>query len=412
MPSRVVITGYGAVTPLGCSVDATWKNLVSGVCGIGYITLFDTTDFTIKIAAEVKDFNPTDFMDPVTARYSDRYTQFALAAALQAIEKAGLKITDSNKYDIGILVGSGVGGIGTLSQQVNILSSKGPKRVSPFMPMMIADSAPAQISIKTGIMGPNFSIASSCSTGADAIGLAYRLIRHGEIGAMIAGGADAAVTPIGIAGFTQAGALSKNPDPQKACRPFDKNRDGFITGEGAAILVLENLDHALARGANILAEIAGYGSTSDAYHITKPLESGDGAAKAMELALACAGINSVDYINAHGTSTPFNDLSETKAIKKAFGDTARRIPVSSTKSMHGHMLGAAGAVETLICCKAVQEGIMPPTINLETPDPECDLDYIPNKARNGDICTAMSNSFGFGGHNSAVIVRRYSGGKG
>ncbi|MCX6006846.1 MAG: beta-ketoacyl-ACP synthase II [Chloroflexi bacterium] len=413
MPSRVVITGYGAVTPLGCSVDATWKNLVSGVCGIGYITLFDTADFAIKIAAEVKDFNPADFMDPVTARYSDRYTQLALAAALQAIEKAGLKITDSNKYDIGILVGSGVGGISTLSQQVNILSSKGPKRVSPFMvPMMIADSAPAQISIKTGIMGPNFSVASSCSTGADAIGLAFRLIRHGEIGAMIAGGADAAVTPIGIAGFTQAGALSKNPDPQKACRPFDKNRDGFITGEGAAILVLENLDHALARGANILAEIAGYGSTSDAYHITKPLETGDGAAKAMELALACAGINSIDYINAHGTSTPFNDLSETKAIKKAFGDAAHKIPVSSTKSMHGHMLGAAGAIETLICCKAIQEGIMPPTINLDTPDPECDLDYIPNKARNGDICTAMSNSFGFGGHNSAVIVRRYPGSKG
>jgi 3-oxoacyl-(acyl-carrier-protein) synthase len=286
MPSRVVITGYGAVTPLGCSVDATWKNLVSGVCGIGYITLFDTANFDIKIAAEVKDFNPADFMDPVTARYSDRYTQLALAAALQAIDKAGLKVTDSNKYDIGILVGSGIGGIGTLSQQVNVLSSKGPKRVSPFMvPMMIADSAPAQISIKTGIMGPNFSIASSCATGADAIGLAFRLIRHGEIGTMIAGGADAAVTPIGLAGFTQAGALSKNPDPQKACRPFDKNRDGFITGEGAAILVLENLDHAMARGANILAEIIGYGSTSDAYHITKPLETGDGAAKAMELQL-------------------------------------------------------------------------------------------------------------------------------
>ncbi|MBN1690252.1 MAG: beta-ketoacyl-ACP synthase II [Dehalococcoidia bacterium] len=413
MPSCVVVTGYGAVTPLGLNAADTWKNLVSGVCGIGLISLFDTTDFEIKTAAEVKDFNPVDFMDPATARYSDRYSQFALAASLQAIEMAGLKVDDSNRYDIGIVIGSGVGGIGSLSQQINVLSARGPKRVSPFMvPMMIADSAPAHVSIKTGIMGPNFSIASSCATGADAIGLAYRLIRNGEISTMIAGGADAAVTPIGIAGFTQAGALSKNPDPLKACRPFDKDRDGFITAEGGAVLVLESLEHARKRGARILAEIAGYGATSDAYHITKPLETGEGAAKAMELALKSAALSTVDYINAHGTSTHFNDLSETAAIKKLLGEAAYKIPVSSTKSMHGHMLGAAGAIETMICCKVIQEGTIPPTINLVHPDPGCDLDYVPNMARNADVQTAMSNSFGFGGHNSAVIVRRYTDGQG
>ncbi|MBN1689548.1 MAG: beta-ketoacyl-ACP synthase II [Dehalococcoidia bacterium] len=408
MPNRVGVTGYGAITPLGLNAADTWKNLVAGVCGVGLISLFDTTDFDIKTAAEVKDFNPVDFMDPATARYSDRYSQFALAASLQAIQMARLKVDDSNRYDIGIVIGSGVGGIGSLSQQLNVLSARGPKRVSPFMvPMMIPDSAPAQVSIKTGIMGPNFSIASSCATGADAIGLAYRLIRNGEIGTMIAGGADAAVTPIGIAGFTQAGALSRNPDPLKASRPFDKYRDGFITAEGAAILVLENMEQAQARGARILAEIAGYGATSDAYHITKPLETGEGAAKAMELALKSASISTVDYINAHGTSTHFNDLSETMAIKKLLGEAAYKIPISSTKSMHGHMLGAAGAVEAMICCHVVQEGIIPPTINLDNPDPGCDLDYVPNTARSANVHTVMSNSFGFGGHNSAIIICKY-----
>ncbi|MGA2159474.1 MAG: beta-ketoacyl-ACP synthase II [Dehalococcoidia bacterium] len=408
MPERVAVTGYGAITPLGLSVEETWKNLVEGVCGIGYLSLFDTADFDIKIAAEVKGFNPVDFMDPVTARYSDRFTQFALAAAFQAIDQASLKVDDSNAYDIGILVGSGVGGLSTLSQQLNTLFARGPKRVSPFLvPMMISDSAPAQISIKTGIKGPNFSLASSCATGADALGMAYKLVKHGEIGAMIVGGADAAITPIGIAGFTQAGALSKNPDPSKACRPFDKNRDGFIVGEGAAMFVLENLERAKARGAHILAEITGYGATSDAYHVTKPLESGEGAAKAMQAALKCAGLDTVDYINAHGTSTPFNDLSETKAIKQVLGDKAYRVPVSSTKSMHAHMLGSAGAVEAMISCKAVQEGVIPPTINLNEPDPECDLDYVPNRARNADLRSAMSNSFGFGGHNSVIIISRY-----
>lgn len=410
MHSRVAVTGYGAITPLGLNVEETWKNLVAGICGIGQISLFDTSDFDIKIAAEVKNFNPADFMDPATARYSDRYSHFALAASLQAIEMAGLKVDDSNRYDIGIVIGSGVGGIGSLSQQLNLLTARGPKRVSPFMvPMMIADSAPAQVSIKTGIMGPNFSIASSCATGADAIGLAYRLIRNGELGTIIAGGSDAAITPIGIAGFAQAGALSKNPDPLKACRPFDQNRDGFIAAEGSAILVLESFDLAQKRGARILAEIAGYGATSDAFHITKPMESGESAARAIHLALKNAGVGKVDYINAHGTSTHFNDLSETRAIKSVFGDASYKIPVSSSKSMLGHMLGAAGAIETLICCKVVQEGIIPPTINLMDPDPECDLDYVPNRARDAMVHVAMSNSFGFGGHNSAVIVRRYMG---
>ena len=361
MPHRVAVTGYGAISPLGLNVEDSWKELVAGTCGISYISQFDTSDFDVKIAAEVRGFNPAEHMDPVTARYSDRFTQFALAAAFQAVQKAGLKVTDDNKYDIGVIIGSGIGGIGSLSAQYRILYEKGPKRISPFLiPMLIADGAPGQISIKLGIMGPNFSMALSCATGADSLGMACNLIRHGEISTMIAGGADASITPIGIAGFTQAGALSKNPDPLKACRPFDKDRDGFITGEGAAVLVLENMESAQARGATILAEITGYGATSDAYHITKPLESGEGAARAISTAYKAAGSPEIGYINAHGTSTHFNDLSETRAIKKVFGDKAGRIPVSSTKSMHGHMLGATGAMEALICCKVVQEGIIPP----------------------------------------------------
>lgn len=408
MSDRVAVTGYGAITPLGHNVEDTWKALIAGTCGIDCISLFDAAGFDVKIAAEVKHFNPVDFMDPVTARYSDRFTQFALAAAFQAIKMARLEINDANRYNIGILIGSGIGGIGSLSQQCNVLYTRGSKKVSPYLiPMMIADGASGQISIKTGIRGPNFSLASSCATGTDAIGIAYRMIRHGEIGTMVVGGADAAITPVGVASFAQAGALSKNADPGKACRPFDKNRDGFILGEGAAVLVLENLDAAADRGATILAEVIGYGATSDAYHITKPLESGDGAAKAMELALASAGNVKVDYINAHGTSTPFNDLSETRAIKKVFGEKAYTIPVSSTKSMHAHMLGAAGAIEALICCKVVQEGVIPPTINYENADPECDLDYVPNVARRADVRVAMSNSFGFGGHNSSLIISRY-----
>ena len=315
----------------------------------------------------------------------------------------------ANRYDIGILMGSGVGGLDSTSCQLAILNTRGPSRVSPYLvPMMIADSASAQVSIKTGIKGPNFSLISACATGTDVLGVAYKMIKWGEVKVMVAGGADAAVTPIGLAGFSQAGALSRNSEPQKASRPFDLERDGFVIGEGAAVLVLESLDYAKSRGANILAEIIGYGATSDAFHVTHPLESGEAAAKAIELALADVDSQEVGYINAHGTSTPLNDASETRAIKKVFGDRAYEIPVSSIKSMMGHMMGAAGAIEAIVCCKVINEGIIPPTINLEHPDPECDLDYVPNVARAGDVRIAISNSFGFGGHNSVIAISRYS----
>lgn len=410
MSERVAVTGYGAITPLGLNVEESWQSLIEGRCGIRHISLFETSDFDVRIAAEVQGFDPTAYIDPVTARHTDRFAQFALAAALQAVDMSGLKITDDNKFDIGVIIGSGIGGIDTLSKQYHVLYEKGPRKINPFLiPMLITDSAPGQISIRLGIMGPNFGLTSSCATGTDALGMAFNLIRHGEIKAAITGGSDASITPIGVAGFAQAGALSKNPDPLKACRPFDKNRDGFVIGEGAAVLVFENWDIARARGAKILAEIKSYSATSDAYHITKPLETGESAARAMEEALKAAGSPEIDYINAHGTSTPLNDASETRAIKKAFGEKARHIPVSSTKSMHGHMLGATGAFEALICCKVVQEGIIPPTINLDEPDPECDLDYVPHISRKADVRYAMSNSFGFGGHNSSLIISSYEG---
>ncbi|HEX75151.1 MAG TPA: beta-ketoacyl-ACP synthase II [Dehalococcoidia bacterium] len=409
MFNRVVVTGYGAITPLGLNVEDTWQRLVAGVSGVDYISLFDATDFNVKIAAQVKNFNPLDYLDPTTARYTDRFTQFSVAASLQAIEDAKLKIDDTNRYDAGILIGSGVGGLSSLSRQLEVLNTRGPVRVSPYIvPMMIADNAPSQVSIKTGIRGPNFSLVSSCSTGTDTLGIAYKMIKYGEIKLMIAGGADAAVTPIGIAGFSQAGALSRSTDPEKASRPFDAKRDGFVIGEGAAVLVVESLDYARSRGADILAEIVGYGATSDAYHITQPLESGEGAVKAIEFALADVNSDKVDYINAHGTSTPLNDISETRAIKKVFGNKAYEIPISSIKSMVGHMLGAAGALEAIVCCKVINDSIIPPTINLENFDPECDLDYVPNVARASDVRIAVSNSFGFGGHNSVLVIRRYS----
>ncbi len=408
MDNRVVVTGYGAVTPLGPNIEDTWQRLIAGSSGVGYITLFDTTNFGVKIAAEVKDFNPVDYLDPTTARYTDRFSQFAAAASLQAIEKAKLTIDDKNKYDIGILIGSGIGGLSTLSRQLEILNTRGSTRVSPYTaPMMIADSASSRVSIITGIRGPNLSLVSACSTGTDALGIASKMIKYGDCKVMIAGGADATITPIGVACFSQAGALSKNADPQQASRPFDALRDGFIIGEGAGIMVLERLDYALSRGAPILAEIVGYGATSDAYHITQPLEDGEAAAKAIEIALADLDCTDVDYINAHGTSTPLNDVAETKAIKKVFGARAYKIPISSIKSMVGHMLGAAGAVEAIVCCKVLTEGIIPPTINLEHPDPECDLDYVPNVARASDIRITISNSFGFGGHNSVLAISKY-----
>jgi 3-oxoacyl-[acyl-carrier-protein] synthase II len=407
--NRVVVTGGGAITPLGLNAEDTWHNLIAGTSGIGYVSIFDATEYKVKIAAEVKNFNPVDYMDATTARYMDRFAQFALASSLQAIDSAKLKIDDSNEYDIGILIGSGIGGLSSTSQQLTVLNTRGPSKVSPYLvPMMIADSASGQVSIRTGIKGPNLSLISACATGTDALGIAYKMIRYGEAKVMIAGGADAAVTPLGLAGFAQAGALSKNPDPEKASRPFDAKRDGFVVGEGAAVLVLEGLEHAQSRDANILAEVVGYGATSDAFHITHPLESGDAAAKAIEFALTNLNYEEVDYINAHGTSTPLNDASETRAIKKIFGNKAYAIPISSIKSMVGHLMGAAGAVEALVCCKVINEGIIPPTINLENPDPECDLDYVPNNARAKEVRIAISNSFGFGGHNAVIAIRKYT----
>lgn len=410
MANRVVVTGYGAVTPLGLNVEDTWRSLIAGASGVGYISLFDATDFKVKIAAEVRGFDPLVYLDPAMARRNDRFAQFALTAGLQAIESAGLKIDDTNRYDVGVLIGSGVGGLESLTQQLDILKTRGPARVSPFLvPMMIADSAASQVSIKTGIRGPNLGLISACATGTDVLGVAYKMIRWGDAEAMVAGGADAAVTPVGLAGFAQAGALSRNSEPQKASRPFDRERDGFIVGEGAAVLVLENLDYARSRGADIIAEVIGYGATSDAYHITQPMENGEAAAKAIKRALDDVEPDEVDYINAHGTSTPLNDASETRAIKKAFGDRAYEIPISSVKSMLGHMMGAAGAIEAIVCCKVINEGIIPPTVNLDNPDPECDLDYVPHVARAGDVKIAISNSFGFGGHNSVIAVGRYDG---
>jgi len=408
MAHRVVVTGYGAVSPLGLNVEDTWQNLITGTSGIDTISGFDASAFTVKVAGEIKNFDPLAFMEPRTAKYTDRFAQFAIAAAKQAIEHSGLIIDDSNRYEIGILIGSGIGGTRSMEEQVMTLNTRGPSRVSPFIvPMMIADNATGRVSIETGIRGFNLSLVSACSTGTDALGIAYKMIKHGELKASLAGGTDAAITPLGVAGFAQAGALTRNTDPKTASRPFDSRRDGFVIAEGSGVLVLESLDFALKRGAPILAEIVGYGATSDAFHITQPLSSGESALRAIQMALKEIGFEEIGYINAHGTSTKLNDASETRAIKNSFGARAYQVPVSSIKSMLGHMLGAAGSVEAIICCKVIEQGIIPPTINLEYPDPECDLDYVPNAARQARVDAAISNSFGFGGHNSVLAIRRY-----
>ena len=410
--NRVVVTGIGVLSPLGLNMATTWEGLIGDKSGIDYITLFDAESFDTKIAGEVKGVEPTDYINRKDARRMDRFTQLAVAASRQAVEHARLQIEPNNGYDVGVIVGSGIGGIITLSEQVKVLLEKGPGSVNPFLiPMMIADMAPAQISISLGVKGPNFCTTSSCSSSSDAIGTAYEVIKRGDAQVMITGGSEAIVTPIGIAGFNACRALStRNSEPQAASRPFDAERDGFVVGEGAAILILENLAFAQKRGANILAEMTGYGASSDAFHITQPTEDGKGAVRAVQMALSKAGLtpNEVDYINAHGTSTLLNDKVETKAIKAVFGDRAYHMPISSTKSMTGHLIGGAGAIEAAICIMAIQNGIIPPTINLTHPDPECDLDYVANVARSANITTAMSNSFGFGGHNSVLIFRKYS----
>ena len=411
--NRVVITGAGIICPLGLNASTTWESLIAGKSGIDHITMFDATPCETKIAGEIKGFDPTNYINRKDARRMDRFAQLAVAATREALEQSGLQINSSNQDSIGITIGSGIGGLGTLYEQIKVLLEKGNDKVSPFLvPMMISDMAAAQISIALGVKGPNLGITSACSSGSDAIGAGYELIKRGDVQVALTGGSESIINPIGITAFNALKALStRNDEPKLASRPFDAERDGFVIGEGAGILVLESLAHAQKRGANILAEVMAYGASGDAYHITQPEENGDGAARAMQTALKKAGLatTDIDYINAHGTSTQLNDKVETIAIKRVFGDHAYKIPISSTKSMTGHLIGGAGAVEAAICVMAIRHGIIPPTINLTHPDPECDLDYVPNVARQAKVTTTLSNSFGFGGHNSVLVLRKYLG---
>ena len=411
--SRVVVTGLGVLCPLGLDMTTTWKGLINGKSGIDRITLFDPEPCETKFAGEVKGFEPTDYVSRKEARRMDRFAQLAVAASFQAVKHAGIQITATNQDNIAVIIGSGIGGLTTLFEQTKILLDQGPSRVSPFLaPMMITDMAGAQVSIALGVKGPNICTTSACSSGSDAIGVAYELIKRSDTQVVIAGGSEAIINPLGITAFNALRAIStRNDEPRLASRPFDAERDGFVISEGAGILVLEDLVHAQKRGANILAEIIAYGSSADAFHITQPCEDGEGAARAMQVALDRAGLTAteIDYINAHGTSTPLNDKVETMAIKTVFGDSAYHIPISSTKSMVGHLIGAAGAVEAAVCIMVIQNAIIPPTINLTNPDPDCDLDYVPNIARRAKVTTALSSSFGFGGHNSVLVFRQYSG---
>jgi 3-oxoacyl-[acyl-carrier-protein] synthase II len=407
MERRVVITGLGAVTPLGTGVEQFWQSLIAGRSGIAPLAAFDASAYTTRFAGEVRDFDPLRFMARGDARHMDRYCQFAVAAARMALDESGLDIP-SRADRVGVLIGSGIGGTWTWENQNLVLHDKGPHRVSPyFIPMLIGDMASGQVSILLGARGPNFGIVSACATSTHAIGEACEIIRRGDADAMIAGGSEAPLTPLGVAGFCSMRALStRNDDPERACRPFDKDRDGFVMAEGAAAVVLETAESARERGAKAYCEVIGYGMSADAYHVTAPAPSGEGGARAMASAIRKAGIapRHIDYINAHGTSTPLNDKLETEALKKALGDAAYAVAISSTKSMTGHLLGAAGAIEAIACALAIEHGIIPPTINYEHPDPECDLDYVPNHARRAAVKVAMSNSFGFGGHNAALIL--------
>ncbi len=408
---RVVITGLGAITPLGIGIDKFWEGQMAGRSGVSLITRFDTTNYPVKIAGEVRDFDPADFMEKKEAKRMDRFAQYAVATAGMALKDAGLDLEKVSAERVGVIIGSGIGGIETFEEQVRTLHEKGPGRVSPFfIPMMISDMASGQVSIIYGAKGPNQNTVTACATGTHSIGDSFKIIQRGDADVMICGGTEAAVSPMAVAGFSAARALSqRNEAPQEASRPFDKERDGFVIGEGAGVLILESLKHALSRGARIYAEVVGYGSSGDAYHITDPAPGGEGAARAMAMALRDAQLqpSEVDYVNAHGTSTEKNDLFETLAIKRTFGEAARKLAVSSTKSMIGHLLGAAGGVEAVATTLAIYHGMIPPTINYHTPDPECDLDYVPNKPRQKQIEAALSNSFGFGGHNAVLAFRRY-----
>lgn len=407
---RVVVTGLGAVTPLGIGVAETWNRMSEGRSGIDRISLIDPSDFATQIAGEVKGFEPEQWLDKKEARRVDRFIAFAAAGAAMAMADSGLQPDEELSESFGVLIGSGIGGLTFLAEQHRRQLEGGPGRVSPFLvPYMIPDMASGYVSILHGLKGPNSCVVTACSTGANCIGDAYHIIKRGDAVAMLAGGAEAPINEIGLAGFCAARAMTtRNDEPQRASRPFDADRDGFVMSEGCAVLVLEERDHALARGAKIYGEVIGYGMTGDAYHITAPNPDGSGASRAMKIAVKHAGVGleEIGYINAHGTSTPLNDRGETKAIKQVFGDLAFKIPVSSTKSMIGHALGAAGAIEALVCLLAMQNGLLPPTVNLETPDPECDLDYVPNVAREAKVNVSLSNSFGFGGHNVTLIFRK------
>ncbi len=408
---RVVITGVGAVTPVGIGKEEMWKNIKAGVCGVGPVTRFDASEYACQIAAEVKDFDVTQYVDKKDAKRMDLFVQYAVAGAKMAVEDANLIMENENPERVGCILGSGIGGIETTCEQYARLLEKGPGKVSPFMiPMMISNMAVGQVSIMFHCKGVNLTTVSACASGTDAIGQAFLAIQRDDADVIITGGAEATITPLSLAGFSSMKALStKNDDPQHACCPFDAERDGFIMGEGSGIMVLEELEHAKARGAHIIAEIIGYGSSNDAYHMTAPAPDGEGGARCMALAVKNAGIQpeDVDYINAHGTSTPYNDKYETAAIKTVFGEHAYKLAVSSTKSMTGHMLGAAGGIEGIITALALEEGYLPATINYQNPDPECDLDYVPNQGRKADITYAVSNSLGFGGHNASIVLKKY-----
>jgi 3-oxoacyl-[acyl-carrier-protein] synthase II len=411
---RVVVTGMGVVSPLGNDLDSFWKNLTSGVCGIDKITSFDASSFDTQIAGEVKNFDPAPaFPSPKEIRRTDRYSQFGVYAAWSALRDSGLELDKENRDEIGVILGSGIGGLATTTDQLDILRSRGPGRVSPFtIPMLIGNMASGLVSMYFNLRGPNFATCSACATANHAIGEAWRTIKMGDAQIMFAGGSEAAVIPIGIAGFCAMKAMStRNDDPKHASRPFDVDRDGFVMGEGSGVLVLEELEHAQKRGAKIYCELAGYGNTADAHHLTAPSPGGEGAARCMKMALKTAGLNLTDvtYINAHGTSTPQGDVCETQAIKTVFGDHARKLVVSSTKGATGHMLGAAGAIEMAACALAIKNGVVPPTINLEKPDPECDLDYVPHTAREMAVNAIVNNSFGFGGHNATIAAKKFNG---
>jgi 3-oxoacyl-[acyl-carrier-protein] synthase II len=413
---KIVITGMGTVNPIGQGVQETWQNALAGVSGVGPITLFDTEtwqhEWNVKIACEVKNFDPTRYMDGKEARRRDRFEQLGIAAAKEALEMSGLQVTSENAERIGVAVSSAIGGLKSLQDAIFTLKEEGARKVSPFLiPMLMPNGASGMIGIEFGFQGPSISVASACASGADGVGMAMMMLRSGMADVVLAGAAEATICATGVGAFDRIGAMSRrNDDYSMTPQPFDKNRDGLVMGEGAGVLVLETEAYARARGATILAEMAGYAATADAFHVTAPDENGAGGARAIRLALESARVNpdQVGYINAHGTATPLNDAAETKALKTAFGDLAYKIPVSSTKSMTGHMMGATGALEAILCVQAVREGLLPPTIHYETPDPDCDLDYVPNKAREHKAEIAISNAFGFGGHNAVLVVRKYN----